>query len=86
LGGRLRRSLLREVFAHPYFYVECILPHMKHGRAEPACMTPLMSMATSSSARFQNGNRDRATPVESVSGLPYSDEQKKTRLRSHLSA
>jgi hypothetical protein len=37
-------------------------------------------------ARFGNSNRDNAAPPERPSGLPCSDDQKKTRLHSHLSA
>jgi hypothetical protein len=37
-------------------------------------------------AYFQNSNRYRAALLSSVAGLPCSDDQKKTRLRSHLSA
>jgi hypothetical protein len=36
--------------------------------------------------RFSNSNRDDARMLQDGSGLPYSDDQKKTRLRSHLSA
>jgi hypothetical protein len=35
---------------------------------------------------LENCNRNQAMRFESFSGLPYSDEQKKSRLRSHLSA
>jgi hypothetical protein len=35
---------------------------------------------------FENSNRDRAAACNSAAGLPSIDEQKKTRLRSHLSA
>jgi hypothetical protein len=31
-------------------------------------------------------NRNRATTFNTAAGLPCSDEQKKSRLRSHLSA
>jgi hypothetical protein len=34
---------------------------------------------------LRNRDRDNATAAE-IQGLPYFDEQKKTRLRSHLSA
>jgi hypothetical protein len=35
---------------------------------------------------FVKSNRCRASVSQNVSGLPYSDDQKKTRMRSHLSA
>jgi hypothetical protein len=35
---------------------------------------------------FANSNIDCASALQSTSGLPSSDEQKKTRLLSHLSA
>jgi hypothetical protein len=35
---------------------------------------------------FRDSNRDRVTAVIDIEGLPLSDEQKKTRLLSHLSA
>jgi hypothetical protein len=37
-------------------------------------------------AGFGNSNRDGVAPSRRASGLPCSDEQKKTRLHSHLSA
>jgi hypothetical protein len=37
-------------------------------------------------AALKIDDRGRATTFNSVAGLPCSDEQKKTRLRSHLSA
>jgi hypothetical protein len=37
-------------------------------------------------ARFENKQSQLRHNVQHAAGLPYSDEQKKTRLRSHLSA
>jgi hypothetical protein len=36
--------------------------------------------------RFRNSKRDRTRTLQAASGLPSSDDQKKWRLRSHLSA
>jgi hypothetical protein len=37
-------------------------------------------------ARFVNSNTRRALTLQTNAGLPFADDQKKTRLRSHLSA
>jgi hypothetical protein len=44
------------------------------------------SMRIDARPHFANSNREGASASQSLSGLPSSDEQKKTRLRSHLSA
>ena len=49
-------------------------------------ITTTMLMAAIDRAGFRKSNRDGATALKALPGLPCSDEQKKTRLRSHLSA
>jgi hypothetical protein len=49
-------------------------------------ITTTMLMPTIDRAGFSKSNRDSATALKEPAGLPCFDEQKKTRLRSHLSA
>jgi len=51
------------------------------------CVNALVaSMQLNVRPHFANSNRDDASALHNASGLPYSDDQKKWRLRSHLSA
>jgi hypothetical protein len=49
-------------------------------------ITTTMLMAAVDRAGFRKSNRAGATALKEPAELPCSDEQKKTRLRSHLSA
>jgi hypothetical protein len=59
---------------------------MQEGGLMKPVITTTMLMAAVDRAGFRKSNRDGATAFKEPVELPCFDEQKKTRLRSHLSA
>jgi hypothetical protein len=71
----------RASLPRPYFYGRYVGKRAQESHDRRDELMPAIARA-----RFRNSKRECAARFDRRAGLPCSDEQKKTRLRSHLSA